>query len=133
MKIMLDANVIYSAYILPDSSIANIIKHIKTYHTLVLCKHVIDEVESTIIKKRPYDILYIKRFISDLPDYVFVLDNYDIADYPPIRDPKDLPILISAIQAKVDIFITGDKDFDEIKINKPRILKPRQYQEEFMK
>ena len=132
MRIMIDANVIYSAYILPDSSIANIVKHIKLNHTLVLCKHVIDEVESTIINKRPHDFLYIKRFINDLPDDVFVLGNYNIADYPPIRDLKDLPILISAIQSKVDIFITGDKDFDEVRIDKPRILKPRQYQDEFM-
>ena len=58
--------------------------------------------------------------------------NFDQSKYPHIRDMKDFPVLIAAIESGTDIFITGDADFDEIKIDKPRIMKPRQFQDEFM-
>jgi predicted nucleic acid-binding protein len=47
--------------------------------------------------------------------------------YPNIRDINDLPILVSAILSDADILLTGDKDFEEIKINKPLIFTPKQY------
>jgi predicted nucleic acid-binding protein len=60
----------------------------------------------------------------------------DYKKYPQVRDKDDIPLLASAIEAEAeaeaDIFITGDKDFDEIKITKPRIMKPRNYIEEYM-
>ena len=39
-----------------------------------------------------------------------------------IRDASDRPILRSAIREKADILITGDKDFLESKVTKPRIM-----------
>ena len=47
--------------------------------------------------------------------------------YPKIRDIKDLPVLVSAILSDSDILVTGDKDFAEIKIDKPLIFTPAQY------
>jgi predicted nucleic acid-binding protein len=40
--------------------------------------------------------------------------------------------LAHAIESKVDILITGDKDFDDIIIETPKILKPRQYIEKYL-
>ena len=39
-----------------------------------------------------------------------------------IRDDNDYIILHTAIMENVDIFITGDKDFYEIDIDKPKII-----------
>ena len=39
-----------------------------------------------------------------------------------IRDAKDYPTLYSAIIEQVDVFITGDKDFEDVKVEKPEIL-----------
>ena len=36
-------------------------------------------------------------------------------------------------KSKRDILITGDKDFDEIKIQKPKIMNARNYIDEYMK
>jgi len=44
---------------------------------------------------------------------------------PDIRDKKDLPVLVSAILKKVDILITGDKEFFEVISEKPEIISPR--------
>ena len=40
-----------------------------------------------------------------------------------IRDVKDRPILRAAIEQNADILITGDKDFLESSITKPKIIK----------
>ena len=60
-----------------------------------------------------------------------VITNYD--NYPQIRDIDDMPLLAHAIEAKVDILITGDKDFDDIIIETPKIIKPRQYIEKYLR
>ena len=39
-----------------------------------------------------------------------------------IRDPKDRPILRAALDANVDLFLTGDKDFLESSVTDPRII-----------
>jgi predicted nucleic acid-binding protein len=41
--------------------------------------------------------------------------------------------LVYAIESKVDMLITGDKDFDEIKVENIKILKVRDYIERYMK
>ena len=45
----------------------------------------------------------------------------------PIRDKSDYPVILSAILADVDVLITGDKDFKDIKIEKPEILTPTEF------
>ena len=46
-----------------------------------------------------------------------------------IRDEKDLPILVSAIIGDVDMFITGDKDFHCVDIEKPQIVFTKDFSE----
>jgi predicted nucleic acid-binding protein len=40
--------------------------------------------------------------------------------------------LALAIESGADILITGDKDFDDVKIDKPMILSPRKFGEKFL-
>ena len=54
-------------------------------------------------------------------------EKIDEKEYPEIRDIKDLPVLVSAILSDSDILITGDKDFEDIKIEKPLIFTPSTY------
>ncbi len=46
----------------------------------------------------------------------------DISDESLIRDVSDRPILRAAVKAQADILITGDKDFLEFGIKKPKIM-----------
>lgn len=50
-----------------------------------------------------------------------------------IRDEKDFPVLYTAMIEDVDILITGDKDFEELDIEKPEILIPTQFQQIYVK
>lgn len=49
-----------------------------------------------------------------------------------IRDEDDYIILYTAIIENVDVFITGDKDFDDVKINKPEILNPSEFIKKYL-
>ena len=54
-------------------------------------------------------------------------EKIDEKKYPKIRDIKDLPVLVSAILSDADILVTGDKDFEDVKIDKPLIFTPTKY------
>jgi predicted nucleic acid-binding protein len=55
-----------------------------------------------------------------------------LSKYPKVRDPKDIPVLAFAIEGQADIFLTGDKDFEDIKLDKPRIMTPKEFEAEFL-
>jgi len=38
---------------------------------------------------------------------------------------------MSAVKGKVDVFITGDKDFKEVNVEKPEILTPAEFVKKF--
>ena len=133
MRIMIDANVVVSAFITPNATVANIVKFIKKNHTLVISQYAIDEVIDTFARKFPSKLIEIIDDIDKLPNEIVDFKFIDKDKYPIINDPKDLPILAAAIESKVDILITGDPHFDVVKISKPRIMKPRQFQDEYMK
>jgi len=60
-------------------------------------------------------------------EYFYTPQHIEISKYPSIRDKEDLPILVFSILADVDVLITGDKDFSEVEIDKPKILTPREF------
>ena len=132
MYIMVDANIIISAILFPQSKIAETIKHIISNHELTLSQYTIDEIEEVFRNKFPHRISEMKMFMQKLPYKLFHLKEIDNKKYPKIRDNDDLPVLINAIESKVDILITGDKDFDDVKITHPMILKPREYLEKYI-
>lgn len=48
-----------------------------------------------------------------------------------VRDPKDQPILNAAIFANVDLLITGDKDFLNLKLEHPKCITAAQFLEDY--
>ncbi|MCL2793589.1 MAG: putative toxin-antitoxin system toxin component, PIN family [Spirochaetaceae bacterium] len=129
---MIDANIIISAILFPESVLSKILKHIILNSEITLSQYTIDEVYKVFNKKFPHRVNEMKDFIDKLPYELFSLNEIKVKQYPNIRDIDDMPVLINAIESNVDILITGDKDFDEIKIRKPRIMNPRMYFEEYM-
>lgn len=133
MKIMVDANILVSAILFPESVVARAFNHIIDNYTLVLSQYTIDEVKDVFNEKFPHRIDEMNNLMNKVPCKLFVLEKIDNKKYPNIRDIDDLPVLANAIESNVDLFITGDKDFDDITIEKPVIMKPRKYTEKYMK
>ena len=129
---MIDANIIFSAFYYPKSRIALMVNYVRNNHILVISEYVINELLDAIEDKNPDDVSKVEELIYSIADEVFTFDCIDKNKYPYIRDIDDIEVLANAIESRVDILITGDTDFDEVKIDKPRIMKPRQFQDEFM-
>ena len=132
MRIMIDTNIFVSAILYPLSDVAKIVAHIKRYHTIVICEKIIIELERVFKRKFPDKLEDMHEDLESLIDEVFEVGAVDLSKYPDIRDTKDLLILINAIESRVEIFITGDNDFYDVKVTKPRIMTSRQYINEFM-
>jgi putative PIN family toxin of toxin-antitoxin system len=129
---MADANIIVSAILFPQSIISGMIKHIVSHDKLVLSKYTIDEIKEVFKNKFPPRINEMEKFMEKLLFEIFSLEEIDAKKYPKIRDINDLPVLANAIESNVDLLITGDNDFDEIKIERPKIMKPREYVNEYI-
>ena len=133
MKIMVDANIIVSAILFPQSIVSEAVKHMVSNYKLTLSQYTIDEIKEVFDKKFPHKINEMERFMEKLPYELFSLKKINNKKYPHIRDIDDIPMLANAIESNVDLLITGDKDFDEIIIQRPKIITPRKYINEYMK
>ena len=132
MLIMLDTNVLISAFLIPSSRIQKMIDLIAKQHQIVLCSHIIDELHRVVKKKFPHRVDELEVFLCKLPYELAYTPqkNIKLVDVN-LRDPSDYPILNSAILAEADVLITGDNDFDDVDIEKPEILTPREFMEAY--
>ena len=112
MKIMADTNILFSALLFPESRPAKALFSIIEQHDLIMCDYIVSELQSVISRKRPDLLANIDEFLAKLP-YELVLAPRQPGKL--IADPKDHPILNAAILADVDIIISGDKHFLELK------------------
>jgi putative PIN family toxin of toxin-antitoxin system len=129
---MVDANILISASLFPNSLVGSVFAHILKNHELVLCNYTLEEIKNVFQKKFPDRNKHLNRLIKNLKYEHIKYEIYNFEKYPQIRDIKDTPLLVYAIESKVNILLTGDKDFDEINIENLKIINPRKYIEEYM-
>ena len=66
--------------------------------------------------------------MTNLPfEFVYTPDNIDKDKYPALRDIDDVPVLATAIIEDVDVLLTGDKDFENLGLERPAILTPARF------
>ena len=122
-RVLIDTNVLLAALIFPNGIAAQAFWKVLSDDHVVLTQWIIDEAHAVVTRKWPDRLESLERFIFSL--------EYDIIDSLPsgvtIRDSKDQPILDAAITGKVDIVLTGDKDFGSLTLTHPLILSPRAY------
>jgi len=131
MRVMLDTNVLISAIIFPNNRMNSLINKATLDHQLVLSSYIIDELLDVIKRKFPAKVKDVDLFLARLP-YELVYSpreqNHVLFN---IRDEDDYPILYSAIIEDVDLFVTGDDDFDNVEIDKPEIITPSEFLEKY--
>lgn len=115
MRIVLDTNVIVSAFIKPEGSPGIILKEIfaKESHTLLLSKGIVDELRQTLTYSK------IGRYISFSDHQInFWITSLEMIaqdvclrfTYDPIvlEDPKDDIYIITAIEGHAECIVSGD-------------------------
>ena len=127
MRVMLDTNIIIS-YILFNNERMNLFfNYLLRHDTLVISNIIIDELKEVFNKKFPSKIDVLQTFLEDIEVEHININQIEKCDLFEIRDAKDYPVLYAAIKSNVDIFVTGDKDFDDLNIKSPKIMSVKDY------
>ena len=118
IRVLVDTNVIISALLFPDSTPARAVALVLDEHQLVLTDWIIEELHQVIGRKRPDLLAALDTFMAGV--------DYELASpggaSVPISDPDDQTILDAAVAGAVDVFVTGDKTFLSLGLDRPRIL-----------
>ena len=129
MRIMLDTNVLVSALLFPSERMNRMMECVSSAHNLVLSSFVVDELRDVVAEKFPSKVSAVDRFLANA--------NYELVYTPEvvpeglfeIRDKEDYPVLYTAMVGDIDVLITGDNDFTEVKVEKPVICTPAVFME----
>jgi len=128
---MIDTNVLISALLFPSQQMNKLIYIITTEHQLALSSYVVDELLNVTRRKFESKIEAVDLLLSQLPYELVYTPKQPKPGLFEIRDEKDYPVLYSAIIEGVDVFITGDKDFDGVDLEKPEIVSPAGFLEKY--
>jgi len=126
LKILADTNILISALFYPDGKPAKALFHAADNHNLVLSDYNISEFRRIAKEKFSGVEADIDLFLTELT-YELILAPE--APQKLISDPKDAQILNAAIISDVDIIISGDKHFFNLKIEQPKVLTAAGYLE----
>lgn len=131
MRIMVDTNVLFSAILFPQGRAAEALSHCIRKHELVICSYVLDELKRVVRKKFPSRLSDLDTFFEKLSfELVYTPEHIEKALFP-IRDPKDYPILYTAVIENVDVLLSGDDDFSDTGLTHPEIVTPAEFLKRF--
>jgi putative PIN family toxin of toxin-antitoxin system len=109
VRIVLDSSVLIAAAITRAGVCAKVLEDVLMYHELVLSDFVLDEVERKLRSKFRFadaDVRGLLRFLRQHSEAI------EPAPVPAsvCRDPKDRPILGTAVAGGAALLVTGDQD-----------------------
>ena len=125
MRVFIDTNILISAALNPGGTPYNAyVKAVSYPNKGIISDTNMDELRRIFNRKFPNKLAALDTFLS------IALMTIELVSTPEeqaesegrIRDVKDRPILRAAIAADADIILTGDKDFLESRIEKPKPL-----------
>jgi putative PIN family toxin of toxin-antitoxin system len=125
MKIFTDTNVLVSAFT-ARGLCAELFEIILADHTLMTGEFVLNELNRVLIEKLNVPESKVRQTLELLRKY-YVEPTPDKPSKIKVRDIDDRWVLESAIKAKADILVTGDKDLLDISedIQQLQIISPR--------
>ena len=132
MRVMLDTNILVSAFVFRSRKIYNVINFLVSHHELILSSYVVDELRDVIARKFPTLTGALDEFLTILSFTLAYTPRTVPVGLFEIRDISDAPILYTAIIEGVDVLITGDKDFDDVGIEMPVIMTIAEFESEYM-
>ena len=123
MKVMLDTNVLISAFVFGGQAgrvLETLLANPFDYEVYV-SEYVDKELRDKLQQKWPGKADKVYHAYRQM-NFVFCGSTTDVLGT--LRDKKDIPVLSDARYHKVDVLLTGDKDFLEADIDSPVILSP---------
>jgi len=128
---MVDTNVLISLLVFSSKKMNQMMECIFLEHQLVLSSYIVEEFKDVVKRKFPSKIAVVDTLLAKMNyEYVYTPDLIDEILFE-IRDVKDYPVLYTAILEEVDILVTGDSDFEDVDVEKPEIMTPAQFVENY--
>ena len=126
MRVLIDTNILVSAALNGSGVPYKAYEKAVTYPNHgVICDQNIDELRRVFNRKFPDKIQVLERFLALALTVLEVVTTppIEIEDEAKVRDRTDRPILRAAVRSKVDVLLTGDRDFLESGLKHPRIMR----------
>jgi putative PIN family toxin of toxin-antitoxin system len=132
MRVMLDTNILISAFIFRSKRFYAVIDNIVSRHELVLPSYIVNELRDVVARKFPNRVNDLDEFLTTLSFTLLYSPKLIPSGLFEIRDISDAPIIYTAIIEGVDVLITGDKDFDDMEVEMPVIMTVAEFESEYM-
>ena len=131
MRVMLDTNVLVSTILFPNDRMDSLLYKATIKYQLVLSSYIVDELLDVVERKFSAKKKDVDLFLTRVP-YELVYTPKELnTELFNIDDTDDYPVLYSAATEGVDLFVTGDSGFDDVKIDKPEIITPSEFLENY--
>ena len=128
---MLDTNILVLAFVFKSKKMNELIYKLSVEHEIVICSYTIEELKELVDTKFKVTQKDLDEFLKDFP-FILVYSPTTVENKLfEIRDKDDYIILHTAIIEDVDVFLTGDKDFNDIDIEKPEIMNTTEFLEKY--
>jgi putative PIN family toxin of toxin-antitoxin system len=130
---MVDTNILVSAALFRNGSICAILKGIMSGYDLCICTFSLEELFIVFERKFKQKRSDLDVFLRELSYELVYSPSIVVKEgLPRIRDEKDYPVLISAMDADIDALVSGDKDFSCVDCERPEILTPLLFKEKYL-
>jgi putative PIN family toxin of toxin-antitoxin system len=126
VRVLLDTNVLVSAYA-TRGLCADVLRVVLSEHELVVAEVVLIELQRVLVTKLGLPEELVDEILTALREHPVQPRPAAVPERPQVPDPDDAWVLASALEAEVEVLITGDPDLLDI-ADKPkglRILNPR--------
>ena len=121
MKILIDTNVLISAFVFGGKASCLLELLFDSNYTLLISDYVDSEFKSKLEEKWSQKAEKVYSLYHTLP---FVFCESSPTQQGDLRDKKDIPVLSDALYHEADIILSGDKDFLEADLEKPLVYSP---------
>ncbi len=134
IRVVLDTNVLVSAFLYPKSRVASILDHAGSRFEWLVSSYLLDEVSSVLARARMQK-KYPGRVVAPVRDTYLAMIR-SVATVVAVtsrvrgvvRDPKDDPILACAVDGEADYLVTGDRHLLQLKeYEKVQIVTPEEF------
>ena len=125
-RVFLDSNVVFSGLYSSQGAPGKILEHFVAGRLMaVVSQQVLDEVVRTMRDKLPGALPTLRKLLVSVPPQVVKDPSPDeVAGWLGILEPGDASILVAAVGAQPDYFVTGDKHIlDNAKVAEKSRLK----------
>lgn len=129
MRVLIDTNILISSIIGHGTPFQAYAKAVSYPNRGIVCTQNIDELRRIFNRKFPKKIDAMEKFLSLAIQSIELVQIPDekVLQEEKIRDVNDRPIMRAAVMSGVDVILTGDKDFLESGIVKPKIMNAAEF------